>query len=164
MEPFKDTAILAMLAQLRPADIFELFDAEECILIDPGPMPPNVIHRGILHNVSEVDFSSYDGFLFASLFEGLPNVVLEMSQHAIPMILAKVGGLPHTFDERAVFFVPTDGDVSESAKAFDRDCGRVHNLTPDKAVSMAVTARDQALARHSPEVFMQQVAALFGAP
>ena len=84
-----------------------------------------------------------------------------MSQHAIPLVLTKVGGLPEIFSENAAFFVdPADEDCAVTAFSLALD--RVRELTPDQAVAMALAARDQALKRHSPSAFEHNVAALFG--
>jgi glycosyltransferase involved in cell wall biosynthesis len=120
-----------------------------------GLAQPNIFYCGVLEDISVADFSGHDGFLFTSLFEGMPNVVLEMSQHAIPLVLAKVGGLPGTFDEKAVFFVePTNED--DAVTAFSRAL--------DKAIAMVVAARNEVLKRHSPAAFASNVANLFGRP
>jgi glycosyltransferase involved in cell wall biosynthesis len=93
----------------------------------------------------------------------MPNVVLEMSQHAIPLVLAKVGGLPETFDEKAVFFVePTNED--DAVTAFSRALDQVRDLTADQAIAMVVAARNKVLKRHSPAAFASNVANLFGRP
>jgi glycosyltransferase involved in cell wall biosynthesis len=121
----------------------------------------NVFHFGELESVLEADMSNYDGFLFTSLFEGMPNVVLEMSQHAIPLVLTKVGGLPETFNEEAVFFVGI-GNEEDTATAFSAALDQVSSLLPEAATTMAIAARNQALRRHSPAAFQHNVTTLFG--
>lgn len=162
IEPFKGTALLAALAQSRPADRFDVFGPWQ---VDPKSLGlglPNITLKNTLPNVLAADFSAHDGFLFTSLFEGMPNVVLEMSQQAIPMVLAEVGGLRGTFDNRAAVFVRHGANTWESVAAFSAALDRVAAMTPAEVTAMAAAARDQALGRHSPDAHARGVATLFG--
>jgi glycosyltransferase involved in cell wall biosynthesis len=161
IEPFKGTRILAKVARARPFDRFELFGPAEGSLESLGLDQPNIIHHGVLKDVSLADLSSYDGFLFTSLFEGMPNVVLEIAQHAVPMVLAKVGGIPYSFDERAVFLVETV-DEDAAVKAICAALDRLLTLSADECEALAVEARHQALDRHSPDAFKRNVSKLIG--
>ena len=80
---------------------------------------PKIRLRGDLKDVSLADFSRYDGFLFTSPLEGMPNIVLEVSQHGIPMIMSNAGGLPETFDSGSAIIVPTDKTMALTADAFN---------------------------------------------
>ena len=161
IEPYKGTQILSKLARRRPFDWFDLFGPPVGSLEAMGLAQRNVIHHGVLEDVSSADFSGYDGFLFTSLFEGMPNVVLEMAQHAIPLVLAKVGGLPDTFSEKAAFFVDTS-DEDAAVDAFCHALDRVRDLTAEQTTSMVIAARDQTLERHSLEAFARNVITVFG--
>ena len=98
---------------------------------------------------------------FTSLFEGMPNVVLEISQHAIPMILSDVGGLRETFADSALF-VAHQSDSAETASLFGAALDRVAAMD-DAAITAMVCARAQrALARHSPAAHACAVAEIFG--
>ncbi|TCG02824.1 hypothetical protein BZM27_52990, partial [Paraburkholderia steynii] len=74
--------------KIASADTFHLFGPIQEDLKDLGLDLPNIHHEGILPSVAAADFGAYDGFVFTRMFEGMPNIVLEMSQHAIPLILA----------------------------------------------------------------------------
>jgi glycosyltransferase involved in cell wall biosynthesis len=160
---WKGTQILSRLATLRPADRFELFGPLIGSLDDLGLVQPNITHCGVIEDISAADFAGYDGFLFTSLFEGMPNVVLEMSQHAIPLVLAQVGGLKETFDGQAAFFVDIINE-DEAVAAFSHALDQVRDMTADQAMTMAIAVRNQTLRRHAPEVFAHNVATLFGRP
>lgn len=164
IEPFQGTELLAVLARARPADRFDVFgpveDRSDARRLDL----PNIALRGNLPDVAVADFAAHDGFLFTSLFEGMPNVVLEMSQHAIPMVLAEVGGLRHTFGDDAALFVRHGPDLADSLAGFDRALDRLAGLDAEAAAHMAAAARRQVLARHGPEAHARAVAALFDLP
>jgi glycosyltransferase involved in cell wall biosynthesis len=162
IERFKGTAILAELARLRVGDRFDLFGPAHESLESLGLSSGNIEHRGVLDDVANADFSSYDGFVFTSLFEGMPNVVLEMSQHAIPMVLANVGGLRDTFDDTAAVFVDHSSDWAKTAVSFSVALDQISSLTQKELAEMATAARNQVLLRHAPEVHTDNVRRLFG--
>jgi glycosyltransferase involved in cell wall biosynthesis len=148
---------------MRPTDQFDLFGPVDGDLSEMELALPNITHRGILGDVSAADFTGYDGFLFTSLFEGMPNIVLAMSQHAIPMVLADVGGLRDTFDDTSVHFVGHGQDPYSTAEAFLSTLDRVAKLTPSKTLTMAEAARAQAQGRHGPDIYLKNVADIFEA-
>ena len=162
VEPHKGTAILAELAKARPADQFDICGPHQADPHSLGLGLRNITLKGTLADVSDADFSVYDGFPFTSLFEGMPNVVLEMSQQAIPMVLAEVGGLRGTLDDTAAIFVRNGNNTEESVKAFSAALDRLAAMSAEDAASMAAAAHHQVLARHSPEAHAQRVAMLFG--
>jgi glycosyltransferase involved in cell wall biosynthesis len=161
IEKMKGTDILTPLAGLRPNHQFDLFGPLRGNLRDFGLVGKNVEYRGFLPDVLTADFSSYDGFVFTSLFEGMPNVVLEMSQQAIPMILTDVGGLRETFSD-SVLFVPPRSDPGETAALFAAALDRVAAMDDTAITAMVSAAREKALARHSPAAYARAVAELFG--
>jgi glycosyltransferase involved in cell wall biosynthesis len=162
IEKFKGTEILAALVNARPNDRFDLFGPLERPLNQLGLDKPSIIHRGVLEDVTNADFGSYDGFLLTNLFEGMPDIVLEMSQHAIPMILADVSGLRDTFDDTAAMFVQHTGDPHGTALSFSSALDRVASLSPQEITTMLVAARHQSLERHAPEVHASRALKLLG--
>ncbi len=162
IEPFKGTALLAALARARPTDHFDVFGPLSADMQSVGLDLPNITMRGQLANVVKADFADHDGFLFTSLFEGMPNVVLEMSQQAIPMVLADVGGLRDTFDENAVILVSHGTSTQESVAGFSAALDRVSGMSAEEVDAMAAAARLQALSRHSADIYKKNVAALIG--
>lgn len=163
IEEFKGTEILKALAHLRPDDEFHLFGPVQGKLDALGLDIDNITYRGVIDDLSSADFSAHDGFLFTSLFEGMPNVVLEMSQHAVPMVLADVGGLRGTFDDAAAVFVEHCATHEKTAVDFSAALDRVAGLTNAELIDMVTAARCQVLARHSPEAHLLGASKLLGA-
>ncbi len=163
IEPSRGAAILSALAQLRPNDCFDLFGpigphTLESLELDQ----PNIVHRGVLSDARTADFSAYDAFVSTSQREETQSVVPEISQHAIPMVLAEVERAPSEFDSSAAFLVSTAGPISQAAAAFDATCDRVLTLTANEIAALAIEASKQALACHAPEVFAKNVTQRFG--
>ncbi|MCX7431413.1 MAG: glycosyltransferase [Planctomycetia bacterium] len=162
VEPYKGTAILGRLAALRPQDRFDVFGPLAASPAHLGIDAPNITCHGAIPDVLAADFTTYDGFVFTSLFEGMPNVVLEMSQHGLPMVLADVGGLRGTFTDDDVLFVSKSQDPLAQATAFDKALSQVASLPEAEHVARARKARAAVARRHSPEAFaaaLQEVVA-----
>ncbi len=142
IEPWKGTAILGALAKLRPDDRFEVFGPVQGSMESLGLALPNLVYRGVLANVINAELGEYSGFVFTSRFEGMPNIVLEVSQHAIPMVLADVGGLRDTFDDNAVIFVKHAPDVNETAAAFAEALDRIAAMSAETLAAIVKAARE----------------------
>lgn len=162
VERFKGTALLAELARLRPDDQFDVFGPLQNSPQELGLILPNIAFMGVLSDIDAAQFGHYDGFLFTSLFEGMPNVVLEMSQHAIPLVLADVGGLRDTLDDAGAVFVAHRPELADTALSFGRALDRIADLDPEQTVAMVTASRRQVIARHAPIIHDSNVAKLFG--
>ena len=161
----KGTAVLIALAKLRPSDQFDIFGPVEGKLEDLGLCKRNILYKGCLPAVLEADFSRHDGFVYTSLFDGMPNVVLEMSQHAIPMVLADIGGLLDTFDDdSAVFVEHTLDDPKRTALAFDQALTRLEAMSSSEVENMVSQAYRRVKRRHSPEAFASTLREILSCP
>lgn len=54
---------------------------------------PNFEFRGEYQHISELDLKEFDLYLFTSLFEGIPTIILDMAMSGIPIVSANVGGI-----------------------------------------------------------------------
>jgi glycosyltransferase involved in cell wall biosynthesis len=162
VEPFKGTAILAELSGKRPRDEFHVFGPLQESLEQQSLAQPNVKYQGVIADMNNVDLSAYDGFIFTSRFEGMPNVVLEISQHALPMVLTDVGGLKDTFSDTAALFVSHEENDAGTASRFSEKLEELSSMTPSEVAEMISLAREQALAKHSPDAYAHAVNTIFG--
>ena len=160
VERFKGIAILADIAKLNPDDGFHIFGPLHKGLADLGLSLPNIHYEGVLSSVLESDFSAFDGFIFTSLFEGMPNVVLEMSQHAIPLVLADVGGLRSTFGEASAIFVEHAREPLHTARRFSDAMKRVSDFSAAERVAMVKSAYEDVRAKHGGGAYLQSVGKL----
>lgn len=118
VEKFKGTEILSNLADELLDYEFHIFGPLQTEGIRQlGLRKRNIIYHGESH-ISKIDFSIYDYFIFTSLFEGNPNVVLEAACQAIPIISTDVGSLSIQFDSNQVHFVPLSTYRKEVATGF----------------------------------------------
>ncbi|GBR24916.1 hypothetical protein AA0473_0759 [Acetobacter orleanensis NRIC 0473] len=66
---------------------------------------PNIIYKGKFSGLSSIPFTDKDAFLYTSLFDGLPNVLLEAAQMGVPVITTDVGGVPELVSDQSAFVV-----------------------------------------------------------
>jgi len=57
-------------------------------------LPSNVTYKGSYDGFESLDVDSYDVLLYTSLFDGMPNVLLEAAAAKLPIISSAVGGIP----------------------------------------------------------------------
>lgn len=149
VEPAKGTEILRLIALKRPGDKFDVYGPVERSACEGTDLrAPNVQLRGLITDVASADFTMYDGFLFTSLFEGMPNVVLEMAQHAIPLVLADVGGISNTFVDGAALLVQHEKNSQATADRFDMALERLVAMPMNDVERMVRHAYDRVEARH----------------
>ncbi len=160
VEPLKGTEILKIIASLRPQYDFHIYGPLQHSLEGASLISDNITYRGILTDISAAIFSNYIGFVFTSLFEGMPNIVLEMTQHAIPMVLADVGGLRDTFAKGALF-VEHQANAHETAIKFAETLDQVVEMDVMEAAMMSDRAAQEAKSKHAPEHYAKTVSELF---
>jgi len=162
LEPFKGTEILAKLAEIRPKEEFHLFGPQQGPPSELGLLAQNIYLHPSLPDIAKARLDDYDGFIFTSLFEGMPQIVLEMSQHGLPMVLADVGGLRETFSDDSVIFIASGKTVEQAAKAYSTALDRLSTMSPKETEQMATAAYREAVKRHNPESHLKAVNHAFG--
>ncbi|NTW50982.1 MAG: glycosyltransferase family 4 protein [Chlorobiaceae bacterium] len=161
IEALKGAATLARLAGIRSKERFDLFGPVTGDLQQYGLDLPNISYRGIVDDVLTMELSQYDGFIFTSKCEGMPNVVLEMSQRCIPMVLSDVGGLRETFTDESVLFVANEESDEQTALLFDNRLESLGAFDPPQVERLVRLARALAIEKHSPEAFTSSVEKVF---
>jgi len=56
--------------------------------------PPNVCYKGGFDGMDTLRLHDYDAFLYTSLFDGMPNTLLEIGLAGLPIVTSAVGGIP----------------------------------------------------------------------
>ncbi|OYU31085.1 MAG: hypothetical protein CFE39_10120 [Comamonadaceae bacterium PBBC2] len=161
VEAAKGTDILRLLALSLPNDQFDVFGPlEQHAQHGVDLNAPNIHLHGLLHDVTVADFTAYDGFIFTSLFEGMPNVVLEMAQHAIPLVLADVGGLSYTFTDGSALLVKHDNDLQTTAGRFAIALERLAAMQGEDIGRMVCNAYERVETRHGSDAHHSAVCTL----
>lgn len=91
-----------------------------------------------------------DGFVLASRWEGLPNVVMEALAAGVPTLATPVGGVDELIEDGVSGWVAASADADDIATAMDRvtACS-----TPDRSV-VAARGRTRVLARYGLEAIV----------
>lgn len=57
-------------------------------------LPSNVKYKGGFSGFFSLPLNRYDAFLYTSIFDGMPNVLLEAAEAHLPIVASSVGGIP----------------------------------------------------------------------
>lgn len=118
---------------------------------------PSLTYRGTYNNIEEIDPSSYDAFLYTSVSDGLPNVLLEVAAHKVPIIASHAGGIGDLItNDNTGYLIEDLHDPSVYIEAIER-------LFADYPHSqkLAQNAYNLVNKRHSMKHFITQVKADF---
>lgn len=78
---------------------------------------PNIEYKGTFSNGLKEIASDYDGFIYTSEYDGMPNIILEAIGVGLPIISSNVGGIGDLLeDKKSVLFVNEFNDVDEYRK------------------------------------------------
>lgn len=84
-------------------------------------LPSNIIYRGSYDGFSSLPIKNYDVLLYTSLFDGMPNVLLEAASAGLPIIASAVGGIPEFIgDNRNGIVVADIHNTSEYVSGLTR--------------------------------------------
>ncbi|UDM51226.1 glycosyltransferase [Cupriavidus sp. MP-37] len=154
----KRVDLLYAIARQCPSIHFEVFGQAVLKDTEMEPMPPNVSLHGAFASPAElVAQGPYDGFLFTSRWEGMPNILLEVGALGIPLIAPTVGGVGELVSDQ------TGYPLKEYPEPADYIEG-MHAIANAPEVALAKTQRLCALIdeRHGWEAFARSVRALHG--
>jgi glycosyltransferase involved in cell wall biosynthesis len=118
-------------------------------------LPPNVHYKGPFDGFFTLPLDQYDAYLYTSLFDGMPNVILEAAGAKLPIVSAAVGGVPELIqNEESGLLVPTLDSAEEYADALRR----LYNH-PDELEQFAHKLHTRLAERHAPDAYQQQIKA-----
>lgn len=61
---------------------------------------PNIRYHGAYDGIESIDPSRFDCFLYTSLMDGMPNVLLEVAKYKTPIVSTGVGGIPDFIEDQ----------------------------------------------------------------
>ena len=157
-EAFKNVDFVVELARRDPEVEISVFSPQEIF-----PPLPNIVYRGRLDDLRDLDIDEYDAFLFTSRFEGMPNIVLEMALTGIPVIAPEVGGLRETFGNEGIFFYSNAGDDDGGpVDQIERILTQIGKLSAERLAKRIATARTEVADRHGAAQFARGLRSLLG--
>ncbi len=133
-------------------------ESQLCQLTATLGVQERVRFLGFRSDVPQV-LSTLDCFVFPSLREGLPLALLEAMAEQLPVIAARVGGIPEVCGETTVGRLVRPGDVEILAEA-------MHSMAataPAQLHEFGLNARRRALDQFSAERMIREYEELFAA-
>lgn len=118
---------------------------------------PNLFWHGSYKNFRALPLERFDAFLYTSLYDGLPNVLLEAGAYRIPIVAPMVGGIGELIDKETGWPVSNAYDPREYA-----DRVREILAAPVEATQRALSLSHLIARRHSFEAFCAAVRNLVG--
>lgn len=132
--------------------------------IDPASLfkgHPLLHYRGGFSGFGDLPLSAYDGFLYTSGYDGLPNVLLEALAATLPVIAPDVGGIDEVVKPELTGWLVRGEDDRALVDGYVR---AIEELYADWAAAVAMGRRGRELIgqQHGRQAFSQRVADLFG--
>jgi glycosyltransferase involved in cell wall biosynthesis len=103
------------------------------------------------------DLSRYNLLIFTSLFEGMPNVILEAGERGLPIVTADVGGIRETLSEKSAKFYSPDDDIDVRLENITKAVKDTLSMSWVETENQIRAARDSILKRHGAEAFEQNI-------
>jgi len=89
--------------------------------------PSNLQYKGNFTSFfDDIDLTQYDAFVYTSLFDGTPNILIEAGLAKIPIISSAIGGIPELLAGKAVL-IDKPSDPTEFIEAIQ---DLVHDKSP----------------------------------
>lgn len=98
--PEKLPDVAVAIARMTPGATFDMYGSMEpgCAQIIKD-LPNNAHYLGAYDGFDSLDIDSYDVLLYTSLFDGMPNVILEAASSGLPIVASAVGGIPEFIED-----------------------------------------------------------------
>ena len=122
---------------------------------------PGVNFMGAFDGLNSLPLKNYDGLIYTSAFDGLPNVVLEALAVGLPVIAPDVGGISEAVvNEETGVLVPNFVDENDLVGAY---ANAVSAMYADwgKVRKMADNGRQMIMLRHGVRAFREKIAHVF---
>ncbi|GBQ82178.1 hypothetical protein AA13595_0848 [Gluconacetobacter johannae DSM 13595] len=122
---------------------------------------PNLAYRGSFNGLDSIPFEENDAFLYTSLFDGLPNVLLEAADMRIPIISVDVGGVSELIDDDSAFVVRKTTDDRELVLRYIEKIRCFLASTSAEILKKTGRLHDRMKAQHGVERYRQNVGAFY---
>lgn len=122
---------------------------------------PGVRYHGAFSNFSELPIDKFDAFLYTSMFDGLPNIILEAMGAGLPAIAPDVGGIPEAVvDLQTGYLVPNHSNESALVDAYVQAIKKMY-ANWDLMPALRERAQELIKERHGKGAFAKRVSEVF---
>jgi glycosyltransferase involved in cell wall biosynthesis len=78
-------------------------------------------YRGSFNGIESIPTEDYDIFLYTSLYDGLPNILLEVAEKGMPIVTSNVGGVSDLIEDGVTgYLVENVNDVDLYVAAINK--------------------------------------------
>ena len=122
----------------------------------------NVRYRGAYGSFNDLPIDRYDGLIYTTEFDGLPNVILEALGSGLPVIAPAIGGIPEAVIDGETGFL-LDAHVSDHVMV-ENYVQAIERIYADWPSWMSMSGKAKLLIsdRHSPVAHAEGVKKAFG--
>lgn len=122
---------------------------------------PGVSYRGEFDGFFSLPLDQFDGLIYTSAFDGLPNIVLEALAVGLPVVAPDVGGISEVVMNGATgFLVPNHADEKSLVDAYvEAVCALYSDW--DQTRMMTENGRAMIAAQHGADAFRKSVVDVF---
>lgn len=156
-------AIARKLLHERPEITLCVFGADAFGEFDPRQLSglSNVSYGGPFSNFEQIAADDFACFAYTSMFDGMPNILLEAISMGIPVIAPDVGGIAEMIVDRETgILLPSLVDNDEMATQYTKAIIEVVD-SPDLRAQFVDNALMRLRQHHSLEMFAQRVSEIF---
>jgi glycosyltransferase involved in cell wall biosynthesis len=122
---------------------------------------PGLAYKGAFQDFANLPLGQYDGFLYTSAFDGLPNVVLEAMAAGLPVIAPSIDGLPEVvIPGRTGLLVENSADDAELAKGYSEAIMTFYKK-PEELPAMRMACVDMIKQRHGAAAYQTRLLEIF---
>jgi glycosyltransferase involved in cell wall biosynthesis len=123
---------------------------------------PNLCYEGPFSDFEMIAANDYTCFIYTSLFDGMPNVVLEAISMGLPVIAPDVGAISEiVIDNETGILLPSLNDDKAMAELYAKAIIRLVN-SQDLRTDIVDKAFERLREYHSLDMFARRVSEIFG--
>lgn len=149
----KRPAKVVDVAYLCPFAEFSIWGEGDTTLLERvGGLPDNITYMGGFTHFGDVDPGSYDCFLYTSVSDGTPNVILEAIASGLPVIAPAIGGITEIISDDTGYLLDVDAASEDFAATLLLILGNY-----SQAIAKANRAQDTLRMTRAVETFYAQL-------
>jgi glycosyltransferase involved in cell wall biosynthesis len=109
----KNIPLLRKIVAATPEIIYEVWGQgdSEVLLREAANEYKNLRVMGPYSSFNALPIGRYSAFLYTSLWDGIPNVLLEAASFGLPIVSSSVGGIRELIDERTGWLIESLDDA-----------------------------------------------------